>query len=181
MKCDDFEYLLVDTNKYDNKDFQQLDVDELKYSILTMKYIFHMDEFFDNLADILANIDQFIETEQGGKFFQTMVFYLYKYSELTADQWREKMHAISPQLERKFVSTYDQAIAEGIEKGILQGIEKGILQGMEKGLLKGRKEGISQGKKQAIFDTAKKLKNMGIEDHIISESTGLSLAEIKKL
>ncbi|PIE47817.1 MAG: hypothetical protein CSA42_01595, partial [Gammaproteobacteria bacterium] len=95
-----FDYLLLDTNQYENKDFQELDVAELQYSILMMKHIFNMERLLENLADIFTNIEPFIETEQGRKFFQTMVIYLYQYSDLTADQWREKMHNISPQVER---------------------------------------------------------------------------------
>ncbi len=155
-----FECLLVDTTQYNNKDFQQLNVGELQYSIAMMKYISDMDAFLDNLADIFANVEQFIATQEGGNFFQTMVIYLYQYSGLTADQWREKMQAIntlSPQLERTFISTYDQAINEGMKKG---------------------KE---EGKKEALLKTAKNLKKIGISTKIISESTGLSLTEIDKL
>lgn len=71
------------------------------------------------------------------------------------------MHTISPQVEREFVSTYDQAI----NKGKLEGIQEGIQKGMKKGIL----------------NTAKNLKNMGLDIQIISKSTGLSLAEIKQL
>ncbi|MBS9779872.1 MAG: hypothetical protein KGV51_04515 [Moraxellaceae bacterium] len=63
------------------------------------------------------------------------------------------MHNISPQVKRQFVSTYEQAINTGMEKGIQTGIIK----------------------------TAKNLKKMGLDMQIISKSTGLSLAEIKKL
>ncbi len=156
-----FDYLLLDTNQYENKDFQQLNVAELQYSILTMKYIFSMEQLLNNLETIFSDIEQILENEEGRKFFQTLVIYLFQHSDLNAQQWREKMHTISPQVEREFVSTYDQAI----NKGKLEGIQEGIQKGMKKGIL----------------NTAKNLKNMGLDIQIISKSTGLSLAEIKQL
>ncbi len=121
-----FDYLLLDTNQYENKDFQQLNVAELQYSILTMKYIFSMEQLLNNLETIFRDIEQILENEDGRKFFQTLVIYLFQHSELNAQQWREKMHTISPQVEREFVSTYDQAINMGIEKGRREGIQQGM-------------------------------------------------------
>ena len=57
--------------------------------------------------------------------------------------------------------------------GIEEGIKKGIEQGMEKG--------IEQGKREQQISIAKSLKNAGIDIKIISENTGLSIEEIKKL
>ncbi len=113
-----FDYLLLDTNQYENKDFQQLNVAELQYSILMMKHIFNMEQLLEDLADIFNNIEQFLDREQGRKFFQTMVIYLYQHSDLNAQQWREKMHTISPKAEKQFVSTYEQAIKKGIQEGV---------------------------------------------------------------
>ncbi len=53
------------------------------------------------------------------------------------------MHTISPQVEREFVSTYDQAINTGMEKGKLEGIKEGMQKGMQKVALSMLKEGSS--------------------------------------
>ncbi len=121
-----FDYLLLDTNQYENKDFQQLNVAELQYSILTMKYIFSMDKLLNNLETIFSDIEQILETEEGRKFFQTLVIYLFQHSYLNAEQWREKMHTISPQVEREFVSTYEQAVNKGSHNKALE-IAKNLL------------------------------------------------------
>ncbi len=168
-----FDYLLLDTNQYDDEDFQHLDVAELQYSILTMKYIFSMEQLQNNLETIFRDIEQILENEDGRKFFQTLVIYLFQHSYLNAQQWREKMHTISPKVERHFVSTYDQAINAGMAKGKLEGIQEGMQKGIQEGMQKGKLEGIR--------NTAKNLKNMGLDLQIISKSTGLSLAEVKKL
>ncbi|MDE7106464.1 MAG: hypothetical protein K2O22_04795 [Anaeroplasmataceae bacterium] len=56
----------------------------------------------------------------------------------------------------------------------------------EAGLLKGSYDegyyrGQEKGQKKAKFETAKRLKSMGLSDEMISEGTGLSLKEVKKL
>nr|MBS9780083.1 Rpn family recombination-promoting nuclease/putative transposase [Moraxellaceae bacterium] len=121
-----FDYLLLDTNQYNNEDFQELNVAELQYSILTMKYIFNMEKLLENLAIIFTNIDQFLESENGRKFFQTLAIYLFQHSDLDAKQWREKMRTVSPQAEKQFVSTYDQAINTGMARGMQKGMELGM-------------------------------------------------------
>ncbi len=130
-----FDYLLLDTNQYENEYFQQgLNVAELQYSILTMKHIFSMEKLLENLAIIFTNIDQFLESENGRTFFQTLAIYLFQHSDLDAKQWREKMRTVSPQVEKQFVSTYDQAINTGMAKGIEKGVQKVAISMLKEGL-----------------------------------------------
>ena len=63
----------------------------------------------------------------------------------------------------------DAAKREGMEKGIAIGTEKGIAIGTEKGAL------------AKALEVARKMKARGLEDGMISEMTGLSAEEIKKL
>jgi predicted transposase/invertase (TIGR01784 family) len=66
---------------------------------------------------------------------------------------------------RDYKNTVDYAYDEGRTEGHLQGEMKGIQKGMQKGILK----------------TAKELKRLGVSPEIISKSTGLSKAAIRKL
>ncbi|MBS9779633.1 MAG: Rpn family recombination-promoting nuclease/putative transposase [Moraxellaceae bacterium] len=156
-----FDYLLLDIGKLDNQNFKQLNSLDLQISILLMKYIFNVDKLLADLAEIFANVDKLIATEDGRKAFSTMTLYLYQNTDLTIEDWREKMYNVSPRAEKQFVSTYDQAI----NAGLVQGREKGI------------KEGIQTG----ILTTAKQFKQLGIEPQIIAKATGLTLKEIAKL
>lgn len=56
-------------------------------------------------------------------------------------------------------------------------IKQGLQEGIEKGIKEGRKEGIAQNKREI----AKNMLKLGINEKIISESTGLTEEEIKKL
>ena len=67
----------------------------------------------------------------------------------------------------------------------LEGKKEGKREGKKEGKREGKKEGIKEGvlkeRKRRNLEVAKNLKRAGVEIKIISESTGLSLAEIKKL
>ena len=77
------------------------------------------------------------------------------------------------------------ARSKGMERGMKEGLEegkrKGIEQGKKEGIEQGKKEGIEQGKKESSKEIAIKMlkRKMPIEE--ISEITGLSDKEIKKL
>ena len=73
--------------------------------------------------------------------------------------------------------TLDEEREKGLQKGLQKGIQKGLLQGMQKGMQKGRQEGKME-EKQAMI--AKMLKK-NLQISVISEVTGLSKAQIKKL
>ena len=75
----------------------------------------------------------------------------------------------------------EQGIKQGIEQGIKQGIEQGIKQGIEQGIKQGIKQGIEQGKKENSLQTAKKMLAKKIDTNTISEITGLTVEELKKL
>lgn len=62
-----------------------------------------------------------------------------------------------------------------------QGLEKGIQKGIKKGIQKGLQEGIQKGIHDEKLKTARKLLNKKISVKDISEVTGLSVDEIRKL
>jgi len=67
--------------------------------------------------------------------------------------------------------------AEGISQGITQGISQGITQGISQGIT----QGISQGITQGILQTAKVMKDGGVDIDTILKYTGLSADEILRL
>ena len=67
------------------------------------------------------------------------------------------------------------------EEGLKEGIEKGIKKGIKKGKLEGLKEGIEKGKLAEQISMSKTMKSKNMDINLISEITGLSIEEIKKL
>ena len=72
---------------------------------------------------------------------------------------------------------YNEGLEQGQKLGLEQGLEQGQKLGLEQGLERGQKLGEINEKKEI----AKKLKQKNITLEEISEITGLSIDEIKKL
>ncbi|MFI3321196.1 MAG: Rpn family recombination-promoting nuclease/putative transposase [Rikenellaceae bacterium] len=71
----------------------------------------------------------------------------------------------------------DEADFNGHKRGLAEGIEQGIKKGRQEGI----EAGIEQGKQKSIINIAKNMKLNGLKSDIISQITGLSIEEIKKL
>ncbi|MDR0575000.1 MAG: hypothetical protein LBG96_13420, partial [Tannerella sp.] len=71
----------------------------------------------------------------------------------------------------------EKGIRQGIEQGMEKGIKKGIEQGMEQGIRKGIEQGMEKGLEKVAAACLKK--GMSLED--VTELTGLTADEIRKL
>ncbi len=149
----DFKYQLIDTNDYDNQYFKQLTNTDIQIGILLMKHIFKREKILAEITNIFENTPQLLLSEDGRKYYETMVLYLCTNTPANIEEVRAKMRAISREAEQNFVSTYEQII------------------------LKGREEGWQKG----VQATAKKMKQMGMDHKTIATITNLSLEQIKKL
>ena len=98
--------------------------------------------------------------------------------EMDAYMWEYDAH-------RTDLAAYDYAIKEGHEKGLAKGLAKGEKLGMKKGLAKGlekgRAEGRAEGRADAMRETAKNLRDAGLDMPFIVEITGLTEDEIINL
>lgn len=67
---------------------------------------------------------------------------------------------------------------EGRREGIMEGRAEGRMEGRMEGRAEGIAEGIAEGEAKKALETARKLKELGIDVSIISQATGLSPEEI---
>ena len=77
--------------------------------------------------------------------------------------------------EKKELYQYDKQISLEDKR------REGIKEGRKEGKLEGIKEGMKKGIKDEKYSIAKSLKNSGLDNKFISEHTGLSIEEIRKL
>ena len=86
---------------------------------------------------------------------------------------------------RDTYSVYQGAVNEGLQKGLEEGRAEGLEEGLQKGLEEGRAEGMAQGMAQGMekanLDSARKLKQLGVDLCTIAQATGLSYDEIEAL
>ena len=74
---------------------------------------------------------------------------------------------------------------DGYDAGVKDGEKSGFTKGEQSGFTKGEKSGFSKGEKsgerKAALDIAKGMKRKKLDSSVITELTGLSLAEIEEL
>ena len=74
---------------------------------------------------------------------------------------------------------------EDLEISRLDGYDAGVKDGEKSGFTKGEKSGFSKGEKsgerKAALDIAKGMKRKNLDSSVITELTGLSLAEVESL
>ena len=75
----------------------------------------------------------------------------------------------------------DYVREEGLEQGLQRGLEQGLQRGLEQGLQRGLEQGRGEGRQEERRQLALKLLNKKTDISFISEMTGLSEAEIKKI
>ena len=75
----------------------------------------------------------------------------------------------------------EHAVNKGIKEGMEKGMKEGLEKGMEKGMEKVMEKGLKEGEKKKSLEVAKKLLTYNTPLDIITNSTGLSIEEIKKL
>lgn len=86
------------------------------------------------------------------------------------------------EIERRvfFISDQKNAITKAVNQGLQKGLQEGLQEGLKQGLQQGLQEGILQGELNAKLTIARQLLPI-LDDQSISNSTGLSLAQISQL
>ena len=89
--------------------------------------------------------------------------------------------------EHKSKELEGELVSEGVfKKGVIMDIREAILErgrqeGIQKGILKGREEGLQEGRQEERLEMVLNMLKKNAEISFISDVTGLSEGEIKKL
>ena len=115
------------------------------------------------------------------------LFHASEYANLTVEQQQIYDQTMTTQLDIIAQNNYAkrEAMREGREAGLAAGREAGLAagraEGRAEGLATGRAEGLAEGLAEGKKETARNLKEMGVDPEIISKATGLSLAELEAM
>ena len=93
--------------------------------------------------------------------------------EVSADEHEQYL----AELRQKYIMDQKAIEDAGYDKGFKAGSKEGLKQGIQKGV----QQGIEQGKRQKNLEIAKKMLLKKLDLNTISEFTGLSVDELKKL
>ncbi len=120
-----FDYQLIDTSDFTDAEIIKLFKSlQLQIGILVMKNIFNEQKILQEVNTIFAGLNQLLQTQQGEKFFETIVAYLLYATEIDTEKYVEKMKTISIRGTEKFVSTAMKLEMKGEKRGLIRGIEK---------------------------------------------------------
>ena len=80
-----------------------------------------------------------------------------------------------------FTKGEKSGFTKGEKSGFTKGEKSGFTKGEKSGFSKGEKSGISKVERKAALDIAKGMKRKNLDSSVITELTGLSLAEVESL
>ena len=162
-------------------------------------------EFIKNLIIVEVNMDFYenmwyhkdIKGINENKYFvmlnrndkEQVEFMKYLKDKKVVDKYMEELNKLNEDpIFREYMSyeedqkkIFNSRMRYATEKGLAKGMKQGIEQGMKQGIEQGIEQGLKEGKHQEKLEIAQNLINKKIDINIISDTTGLSIEEIKKL
>ncbi|MCK5200853.1 MAG: Rpn family recombination-promoting nuclease/putative transposase, partial [Spirochaetales bacterium] len=134
----DFDYLLTDLSSYTNNQIKDGTFKRaaIEIGLLMEKNIFNEKKLVTHLKDIINIGRLYYREEEGLKFLESVLRYLFSTTEITVDTALECIEVTDGRAREALMTTADKLMEKGIEKGLEKGIEKGI----EKGTLLDKKE-----------------------------------------
>ena len=183
---------------------QALDMDEAqglttRPILYILKHIWKLDE---QKIKGLFTIGRGLSREERENLIKTAVDYMRRYDPCFAWDIVEEIEtqtvgkgeaimtpalrsSLEEEREKGLLQGKQEGRMEGIQKGLLQGKQEGRVEGIQKGLLQGMQKGRTEGKMEGRMERDKeviaKMLKKNLQISVISEVTGLSRAQIKKL
>lgn len=167
----DFEYFLIDVNRYPARE------------LLALKNLIGGVFFLDQKKDkneLLRRLEELIETLEKLEpdLYRLFAIWLKNIAVLGfPETYQEVIGKVidesNPKEARKMVSNLSETLKKAYDDAEVIGIEKGIQQGIEKGIEKG----MEQAKQEIILNMLSK----NMDEKLISEITGLPIAKIEEI
>lgn len=157
----DYKYILCDMSAYSDDEIKGEVL--LRLSLLTFKHIFDNDLDWEKtlikFTDVLSELSQ---TDRSLDYLKTFLLYLLNSAEISTESLKK---------------TVEKSFSDEGGKLFMTAAEKLKSLGREEG----REKGIEEGKTDKAREIAKNMLIKQVDRELISEVTGLSLAEIEKL
>lgn len=130
----EFDYQIIDTSDFSDDEIHNLFKNlQLQIGILILKNIFNEENTLLKIDKIFSEINTILQTEQGEKFFEAIVSYLYFATHLETQIIVDKMRTVSPNAGDIFISTAQKLRFEGKIEGIETGMKKVAFSMLQKG------------------------------------------------
>lgn len=137
-----FEYNLIDTSKYSDKQILESGKGQHVNTLYLLKHKRQKDFLLAHLDQVFLNLTDYLKTEEGKSFFRTILHYMLKTNKFEKSEKKFIMKKIDENIKIEYDNTYDELIGEGFVKGEKEGFVKGKEIGKEEGIEIGKEEGI---------------------------------------
>ena len=129
----EFEYLLTDLSKFSNEEIKQKVFKRvsLEIALLVMRNILNEKELEKDLKDFLEIGRHYFEEEEGLKFLESVIRYLYSSTEIEVDKVVNTIKEISEKGGEMGTTTAAKLIEKGKIEGKIEGLKEAIEIGLE--------------------------------------------------
>ena len=143
----EFDYLLTDLTGYSNEEikdrvFRRV---SLQITMLLMRNIYNEKCLEDKLKGFFEIGRQYFEEEEGLKFLESIIRYLYNASEITVERVIDTLKEVSEEGGKLSMTIAAKLIEKGKIEGKIEGRMEGEREGERKGRIEGLKEAIEIG------------------------------------
>ena len=162
------------------------------YNDRTHKVFYNSSAYKSADDEDLRGLLEFIQTNKASTDFSRKLKENVKVAKLNSN-WEDEYMFFSDYLEEckeaaeraGMKKGLEKGLAEGREKGLAEGHEKGLAEGLEKGIAEGIEKGIAEGREKGVYEksieSARNMLNDNLPEEKVSQYSGLSLDEVRKL
>ena len=135
----EFEYILTDLSRYSNEDLKESVFRKvsLEISLLLMRNIFNERELESNLKGFFEIGRQYFEEEEGLKFLEGVIRYLYSSTEIEVSKVVNTIKDISEKGGELSMTTASKLIEKGRMEGKIEGKIEGRMEGLKEAIALG--------------------------------------------
>ncbi|WP_346868480.1 Rpn family recombination-promoting nuclease/putative transposase [Clostridium sp. UBA1353] len=165
----DFEYILIDINKYEKE--QLMELKNIASAVFLLDQKVDIEEFISRVKDIAIGFNTLSEEQK---------IMLRRWLKNTlSDEIKDKL---GERIEDLLIANKEEVaiMTSNISKTIKETFEKTREEGIQKGIEEGIEKGIEKGEKNKAIEIAKNLLDI-LDDETISIKTGLTIEEVKRL
>ncbi|HEB11376.1 MAG TPA: hypothetical protein ENI06_09220 [Spirochaetales bacterium] len=177
----DFDYLLTDLSSYTDSQiksgiFQRA---AIEIGLLMQKNIFNEKKLAMHLKDFIGIGRLYFKEEEGLKFLESVLRYLFSSTEIAVDDALKSIEMIDGRAKETLMTTAEKLIEQGLQKGL----ERGSLLDKKEILIKliSKKFGISDNDRSFIMAMEDKAKlDLALDEILFAESKDVLLDILKQ-
>ena len=180
----DFDYLLTDLSVYTDNQIKDGTFERaaLEICLLMQKNIFDEKKLALHLKDFMEIGRLYYREEEGLKFFESVLRYLFSSTEIGVEDALKSIEMIDSRAKETIMTTAEKLMEQGREQGLEQGLERGTLLDKKEVLIKliSKKFGISEKERSFIMVMEDKGKlDLALDEILFAESKNVLIDILK--